>query len=185
MVACRQGRFPARLFLIEPKECKMIPVELLYRFPFFSFMNEKQLKAVAMIAKEVQLEPDDVLFEANTPAGALYFLVTGNMPYYILVTSEHIPDYRKEYFVGYINPEEIFGISALIEPYYYTTTMRADKPCRVIKIDASALRALCEVDSQLYAGLLKAVAKAAMDRLNMTRVQLAAELSDVSKKMVP
>jgi CRP-like cAMP-binding protein len=168
---------------IEQKEYMMIPVELLYRFPFFSFMNDKQLKAVAMIAREVQLNPDDVLFEANAPADALYFLVTGNLPYYIVATSEHLPDYHKEYFVGYLNPEEIFGISALIEPYSYRTTMRADKPCRVLRIEAAALRALCEVDTQLYAGLLKAVAKAAMDRLDMTRVQLAAEMSGTPNKM--
>ena len=161
----------------------MIPFELLYRFPFFSFMSEKELKAIAMIAQEMQLNPGDVLCEANAPANALYFLTTGNLPYYIVVTSEHLPDYQKEYFVGYINPEELFGISALIEPYYYTATLRADKPCRVIKIDAGALRALCEVDLQLSVGLMKAVAKAAMERLQITRNQLAAQMAETPKKL--
>lgn len=161
----------------------MIPLELLHRFPFFSFMSDKELKAIATIAQELQLEPGDILCEANTPADALYFLTKGNLPYYILVTSEHIPDYRQEYFVGYINPEEIFGISALIEPHYYTATLRADKPCRVIKIDAPALRALCEVDPQLSVGLMKAVAKAAMERLQMTRVQLVAQMAEAPKKL--
>ncbi len=160
----------------------MIPVELLQRFPFFSFMNEKEMKAIAMIANEIQLQPGDILFEANTPADAFFFLVNGNLPYYIVATSEHIPDYHQEYFVGYINPEEIFGISALVEPFYYTTTLRAEKPCQVIKIKANALRALCEVDQPLYLGLMKAVARAAMDRLNMTRVQLAAQMVDVPNK---
>lgn len=162
----------------------MIPLELLHRFPFFSFMNDRELKAIATIAQELQLETGDVLCEANTPADALYFLTKGNLPYYIVVTTEHIPEYRQEYFVGYINPEEIFGISALIEPYYYTATLRADKPCRVIKIDAPALRALCEVDPQLSVGLMKAVAKAAMERLQMTRVQLVAEMAEAPKKLV-
>ncbi|HEU0292662.1 MAG TPA: cyclic nucleotide-binding domain-containing protein [Anaerolineales bacterium] len=161
----------------------MIPLELLHRFPFFSFMSDKELKAIATIAQELQLEPGDILCEANAPADALYFLTKGNLPYYVLVTSEHIPDYRQEYFVGYINPEEIFGISALIEPHYYTATLRADKPCRVIKIDAPALRALCEVDPQLSVGLMKAVAKAAMERLQMTRVQLVAQMAEAPKKL--
>ena len=161
----------------------MIPLELLPRFPFFSFMNDKELKAIATIAQELQLEPGDVLCEANAPADALYFLTKGNLPYYIVVTSEHMPDYRQEYFVGYINPEEIFGISALIEPHYYTATLRADKPCRVIKIEAKALRALCEVDSQLHMGLMIAVAKAAMERLQMTRFQLVALMADGPKKL--
>jgi CRP-like cAMP-binding protein len=177
------GRFPARLSLLERKECEMIPVELLQRFPFFSFMNDKEIKAMAMIAQEIRLQPGDIVFEANHPADALYFLIQGSLPYYILVTSEHMPDYHHEYFVGYINPEEIFGISALIEPYRYTTTMRAESPCRIIKINAVALHALCEVDNQLYIGLLKAVARAAMDRLDMTRIQLAAQMVNVTDKI--
>ena len=160
----------------------MIPLNLLRRFPFFSFMDESELKAIAMIAEELNLASGDILVEANAPADALYFLTRGNLPYYMVVTSEHIPDYRQEYFVGYINPEDIFGISALLEPYCYTATMRADKPCTVIKINASALRALCEVDTQLSVGLMKAVAKAAMERLQMTRVLLVAQMAEVSKK---
>ncbi len=156
----------------------MIPIELLHRFPFFSFMDENELKAVTRIAQELQLKPGDVLCEANTPADALYFLTRGHLPYYMIVTTEHIPDYRQEYYVGEINPEEIFGISALIEPYQYTATLRADKPCRVIKIDAAALRALCDVDTKLSIGLMKAVAKAAMERLQMARVQLVAEMAE-------
>ena len=154
----------------------MVALELLRRFPFFSFMDDRELKAVATIAEEIQTRPGDVLITSNTPADALYFLVEGHLPYYMVVTSEHIPDYHQEYFVGYINPEEIFGISALIEPYHYTATLRSDEPGRVIKIEAPALRALCEVDPHLSIGLMRAIAKAAMERLQMTRVQLVAEM---------
>jgi CRP-like cAMP-binding protein len=159
----------------------MISLGLLQRFPFFSFMNEKQLKAIALIAEELSLHPGDTLVEANMPADAFYFVTKGHLPYYMVVTSEHIPDYRREYFVGYINPEEIFGISALLEPYYYTATMRADKPCTVIKINAPGLRALCEVDPQLSVGLMKAVANAAMERLQMTRVLLVAQMAETAE----
>ena len=160
----------------------MIPLELLRRFSFFSFMDDKELKAVSTIALELHLNAGDVLVEANTSANALYFLISGHMPYYMLVTSEHIPDYQQEYFIGYINPEEIFGISALLEPYRYTATLRADGACRVIKIDASALRALCEVDSHLSVGLMQAIAKAAMERLQMTQVQLVTEMLKTAER---
>lgn len=160
----------------------MVSLELLEHFPFFSFMNDKELRAVASIAQELHLSKGDVLIESDKPADALFFLIEGHLPYYMIVTTEHIPDYRKEYFVGYINPHEIFGISALIEPYHYTATLRAESASRVIKIDASALRALCEVDVNLYAGLMKAMAKAAMERLLMTRVQLVAETLKTEEK---
>ena len=162
----------------------MIPVELLHRFPFFSFMDDKEKKAIAIIAQEVHLQSGEVLFEMGQPADGLYFLIQGNLPYYVVVTSEHMPRYREEYFAGYINPEEIFGISALIEPYLYTTTMRAERPCHLIRINAPALRSLCEVDLQLSVGLLKAVNKAALERLSMTRAQLAVHMAQSPRKQV-
>jgi len=160
----------------------MVSLELLRRFPFFSFMDDKELKAVATIAQELRPKANDVLIEADKPADALFFLIEGHLPYYMTVTTEHMPDYRREYFIGYINPNEIFGISAMIEPYQYTATLRAETPSRVIKIEAPALRALCEVDAHLSIELMKAITKTAMERLQMTRVQLVAEMMKASDK---
>ncbi|MEW5831012.1 MAG: Crp/Fnr family transcriptional regulator [Chloroflexota bacterium] len=151
----------------------MISPELLRRFPFFNFMDDKQLKAVAMIAEEKTYTNEDVVAN-NTPASKLYFLIEGTASYYYIVTSEHDPYYRQDYFISDFNPGEIFGISALIEPYVFTASVRAEKTCRLIEIDAPALRALCQVDTELNCGLMQAVAKAAMERLQHTRVQLIA-----------
>ena len=152
----------------------MISPELLRRFPFFNFMGEAQLKAVAMIAEELTYEKDELIVGTGKPANDLFFLVDGSVAYYAVVTSEHDPYYRKEYFITNINPGEIFGISSLIEPYLYTANLKADKVSRVIKISATSLRALCEVDAKLHCGMQSAVAKAAMERLEYTRVQLVA-----------
>jgi CRP-like cAMP-binding protein len=156
----------------------MIAIERLQRFPFFAFMDDTQLKAVASIAQELPFGTGDVICAANTPSEALYFLTQGSLSYYMVVISEHQPDYRKEYFISVLNPEEIFGISSLIEPHIHTATLRADQPGRLIKIDASALHALCEEDVYLHIGLLKAVAKAAKSRLEMTRVYLVSQMAD-------
>lgn len=156
----------------------MISLERLQRFPFFAFMDDKELKAVATIAQELQFQAGDVICVANAPADALYFLTEGNIAYYMVVTTDHMPDYKKEYFIGEVNPQEIAGISALIEPYRFTATLRAEGPCRLIKIDASGLRALCEVDAHLSIGLMKSVAKAAMERLEMARIQLVAQMAE-------
>jgi CRP-like cAMP-binding protein len=152
----------------------MISPELLRRFPFFNFMDDTQLKAVAMIAEELTYEKDELIVDAGQPADHFYFLIDGSVAYYYHVTSEHDPYYNKDHFISDINPGEIFGISALIEPYIFTATMRTDKVSHIIQINASALRALCEVDLKLSVGLNRAVAKAAMERLQHTRVQLIA-----------
>ena len=69
------------------------------------------------------------------------------------------------------NPE---CISALIEPYRYTGTVHATCGSRMLKFDAVGLRALCTLDLKIDAGLMRQIAKAAMERLSATRVQLAA-----------
>ena len=152
----------------------MISPELLRRFPFFNFMNDAQLKAVAMIAEEKDYIIANSIIEANTPANSLFFLIEGSAAYYYIVTTEHDPYYKHEYYISDFNPGEIFGISALIEPYIYTAAVRVEQPCKIIKIEASALRALCEVDTKLSSGLMHAIAKAALERLQQTRVQLIA-----------
>jgi CRP-like cAMP-binding protein len=152
----------------------MLSPEILRRFPFFSFMEDAQLKAVAMITEEKNYKVGDTIIDADTPATSLYFLMEGSAAYYYIVTSEHDPYYKHEYFISDLNPGEIFGISALIEPYVYTAAVRVEKPCKLIKIEALALRALCEVDAKLSSGLMHALAKTAMERLQHTRVQLIA-----------
>jgi CRP-like cAMP-binding protein len=138
-------------------------------------MDDAELKAVAMIAEDLRFDTGNTIVEAGKPADALYFLIEGDISLYFVVTTEHDPDYRAEYYICDINADEIFGISALIEPYVYTSTLRVNMPCRVIKLDASALRALCEVDSRLSYGLMRAVAKSAMERLTTTRIHLIAK----------
>ena len=127
-----------------------------------------------MIAEEKNYNGGMDIVENDSPAGKLFFLIEGTAAYYYIVTSEHDPYYKQEYFISDFNPGEIFGISALIDPYIFTASVRAEKSCRLIEIDATALRALCEVDALLNCGLMRAVAKAAMERLQHTRVQLIA-----------
>lgn len=156
----------------------MIALERLQHLPFFAFMDEKQLKAVAAIAQEVRFNAGDEICEAHTPSDALYFLTHGSLLYYMVVISEYQPDYRKEYFIGVVNPGEIFGISSLIGPHHlHSATLRAETPSCVIKIDGAALHVLCEADVYLSRGLMEAVAKTAMSRLEMTRVQLVAQMT--------
>jgi len=150
----------------------MVSPELLRRFPFFGFMSQPQLNAVAMITNEVTFTQGDTILEHGREAAALYLVIEGNVELYYIVTIENNPDYHKEYFVSEINPGEIFGISALIDPYIYTGNMKAGTDCRVLQTNAPSLRSLCHVDAKLAHGLMTEIAKAAMQRLADTRVLL-------------
>jgi len=152
----------------------MVSAKLLRQYGFFDFMGDNELEAVANIAKEIEFHKGEVIVEAGQPANTFYFLVEGDLAYYYVVTIGYDPYYKKEYHISDINAGEIFGISALIEPYRYTATLRVDAPSRVISIGAEDLHSLCEADPKLAYGLMQAVAKAAIERLETTRIQLIA-----------
>jgi CRP-like cAMP-binding protein len=155
-------------------EVEMVSVKHLRRYSFFDFMGDNELEAVAKIAVENKYKKDDVIIEAGESADTFYFLAEGNLAYYYVVTIGNDPYYKKEHYISNINAGEIFGISALIEPYRYTATLRVDSPSRVIMIVAEDLRTLCDADPKLAYGLMQAVAKAAIERLEVTRIQLIA-----------
>jgi CRP-like cAMP-binding protein len=148
----------------------MVSQELLRRYTFFASFDEAQHKAIAQITDEVHCAAGERFFEEGGSADALYLLLTGSVDlYFNLLTEQH-----KESPIGEINPGEPFAISALIPPYILQHTARAGKPCHVIKMDARALRTLCDKDATMGYILMRHITKAAMERLHFTRIQLAA-----------
>jgi CRP/FNR family cyclic AMP-dependent transcriptional regulator len=148
----------------------MISPELLRRYPFFCCLDEQQQRAVAMIAEEVDCESGTVLFEEGQPVDSLYLLLDGSVDLYY----EAIDAPPRQPPVAEVNIGEAFGISALIAPHHATATARVASPSRILKIDARALRALCEVDCKMGYALMRQAAQIALERLHFALVQLAA-----------
>jgi CRP-like cAMP-binding protein len=152
----------------------MVSAEILRRYPFFGSLSDAQIKAIAMIADGEMIVKGSVICEEGQPATALYLLIDGRVSLYYKSEEEFNPSSRRDFFVGEINPGEVFAISVFVEPYKYTSTVRAEQDCRVIKFDSTELNKLIEQDPRLYCILMKETAKAAMERLAYARVQLAA-----------
>jgi CRP-like cAMP-binding protein len=152
----------------------MVSPEILRRYPFFGSLSDAQVKAIAMIADEETIAKGSVICEEGEPARAFYLLVDGGVSLYYKSEEEFYPSSRKDFLVGEINPGEVFAISVFVEPYKYTSTVKAEQECRVIKFDSSELNKLIEKDPRLYCILMRETAKAAMERLAYARVQLAA-----------
>jgi CRP-like cAMP-binding protein len=152
----------------------MISPELLRRYPFFGLLTDAQLKALAMIAQEVNIPDATEIFKEGGRADTLFLLLQGSVDLFYTVETEGFLDFTKEFLVGEINPGDAFGISALIEPYIFTATARADQDIRVIQIDAVALRDLLDNDPKMSCVINSQIAKAFSERLRNTRIQLAA-----------
>jgi CRP/FNR family cyclic AMP-dependent transcriptional regulator len=149
----------------------MISPELLRRYPFFASLNESQLQAIAMIAQEKSFPKGALLVKENSDATILALLIEGDID---LVFSGGGEGAISNALVGSIAPGEIYGVSSLIEPYRYTSSVKATMPVRVIEVDGLALRAMVEKDPKLGYILMRNVSIAVLERLRYTQVELAA-----------
>jgi len=152
----------------------MISPEILIRYPFFGGLDDTHTKAIASIAQEDQLPNGVTIFYEGKPAKSLYFLVDGCVVLYYVGAGTILEKFQGGIPVGEINPGEPFGISAVIEPYILTSTARTAKPSRVVAIEAEPLRNLFKQDQRLAYLMMHKAAKAALERLNTARIQLAA-----------
>jgi CRP-like cAMP-binding protein len=152
----------------------MVSPELLRRYPFFGELSAAQLKAVAMISDEITFNKEAAVFEEGHAADCIYLLIDGEIDLTYRSEKENQKETRKELLAAVIDSGEIFAISGVIEPYIYTATARVVKTSRVLKIDAVALRGLMGKKCEMGYVIMRQIAKAAMERLEYTRVQLAA-----------
>jgi CRP-like cAMP-binding protein len=152
----------------------MIPPAVLRHFSFFSFLSPAQLRAVAALAKEETLDSGVTIFSEGQHADYLYILVKGSVELFFTAEVKYRPEMTKELHFGVIEPGKLFGISALVEPFILTSSARATRPSTVIKIEAAGLLALCQAEEKLAYGLIRQIAASSMERLNATRLQLAA-----------
>ena len=150
----------------------MVSTELLRRYPFFAGLKDDQLRELAMITEELEIQERDTLFEGGTSADSLYLLQDGGIDLHYLVVDERGMETPQDFMVGVINPREVFGISTLIKPYKYTTKAIVSRPGSVLQLDGPKLRALCEEDVDMYVILLERIASTALLRLKDTRMQL-------------
>jgi CRP-like cAMP-binding protein len=152
----------------------MISPELLRRYPYFSRLSDVQLRAIAMIAEELDCKVGAIILEENKPADWLFLLVEGSIDLSYKSEEQYHPKATKVFPVGEVNPGEIFGISSLIEPHQYNATATTSMDSKIVRIDAKALRSLADLDCSLGYVLMQHIAMAVMERLSSTRVQLAA-----------
>jgi CRP-like cAMP-binding protein len=154
----------------------MISPEVLRRFPFFGGLSDAQLREIAMITEEEVFEKGSIILADKKPAKNLFLLLDGyiDLVYHSVDELNLHPVPTKELNAGEINPGEIFGISALIEPYIYNASARASTTAHVLVIDSLELRKLIDSDEKISNKILKQLANTLMERLIATRVQLAA-----------
>ncbi len=155
----------------------MISPELLRRYPFFGTLDDAQLKQVAMVCEKGECKKGTTFYEECAQADQFFLLIDGSVDLFYR-TQEEFPvkdaPPPKEFLVGEINPGEVFGISALVEPYAHNTTAYAARPCSYISLDAVALRELFKNDIHLAYKVMVQTTRTTLERMAGLRAQLAA-----------
>lgn len=148
----------------------MIPLSLLRHQSFFKTFDDRERRAIAALAHDVTIPAGTILFRENDPATHLFYLLEGAVDLYLPVSGTD----RSHISAGEIAPGEPFGVSALLDPYVYKTYARASVDSRMLKVDALALRELIDQDCRLGMKLLRELARAAFERVEIMRLHIAA-----------
>jgi CRP-like cAMP-binding protein len=148
----------------------MVSIEILRHYQFFNHLTQDQLKAVAMISELESHAKGAIVAREDAVANKLYLLLEGDVD---LIFSGGGEDAIINALVGTIAPGEVFGVSSLIEPYQFISSVRAAMPIEVIAIDSIALRALFQIDTKLGYSFMCNISSAVLGRLKFTQMELA------------
>jgi CRP/FNR family transcriptional regulator, cyclic AMP receptor protein len=147
----------------------MISAEELRRYPYFVGGEGKCLLQIALMAREATVAAGESLFVEGDKAEHLYVVTAGEMDISLALGS------GKSVVVDTSVAGDLVGWSAVSAPYIRTGACVARKPTRLISIDAVALRELAAAETDMGYQLMSEMVKVLSQRLDGTRVQLAAE----------
>jgi len=146
----------------------VVAPETLQDFPFFAGLSEIQLKSLSIIANEVSFQRGDFIFREDQPAHSMYLLLEGWVD---IIINANAQGTRQE-LVTTRTPGDIFGWSAVVEPYVYTASAVCASPAKAVDFKGSDLLALFEMDARLCCLFTKRICQVVADRLQATRLQL-------------
>jgi CRP/FNR family cyclic AMP-dependent transcriptional regulator len=97
----------------------------------FKGVSQRVLGEIGKLSEEAVFEKDLVIFRTDEKASYIYELTEGIVD---IVVSE-----KDNMHYSIMRPNEIFGWSALVEPYVYTATARSITKVKVIQIARDAI----------------------------------------------
>jgi CRP-like cAMP-binding protein len=132
----------------------------------FKGVSQRFITRVANGAEEQNYKKNSVIFGRGEEASSFYVLATGDV---------HIEIVETEGALAVSRPGEVFGWSALVEPYRYTATAKCVRDTRVIKISRDVLEAAIKDHPSEGLAVLKNLAGIIASRLRYAYRQLVPE----------
>jgi CRP/FNR family transcriptional regulator, cyclic AMP receptor protein len=145
----------------------MVTADLLSRWSFFAGLSATSLGLLAELAGRVSYRDGATIFEEGVPATTLYLLLDG----WVDILSAG-PDGRRSELLTTLTAGDIFGWSALVEPYVYTATAHCATPATALGFPGAALLVLFESDTGLCYTLMNRICRVIAGRLSAARSQM-------------
>ena len=146
----------------------MVVPEVFKDFPFFGGLTTTELESLANIACEVTFQSDEVIFNEGDRAYTLYLLLDG----WVDIVVEANKQGQPRQLATTLTTGNVFGWSALVEPYVYTSSAICASPVQVIGFDRAKLQSLFEANLRLSYTLTMRVCQVIASRLHSTRRQM-------------
>ncbi len=144
----------------------MVSADALRESQFFGGLSDEALQSLADIARPVSFEEGATIFHQSTPASTLYLLLDGWVD---IVMGNDVHDE----LLTALSRGDIFGWSAIVEPYVYTSSARCATPVSALAFAAGELLALFQADARLCYTLMNRTCRVVASRLRATQLQLA------------
>jgi len=145
------------------KEGIMIEKNVLEAFSIFSDTPPETLMEIAQLGQILEFDKDQTIFRDGDVAADLYGVVDGEVELGIAVQDKilkadmqyeeslqtRIETIENVIIVESIDPGEIFGWSAFINPRLYTSDATCSQPARIISLPADELKSIFTQNPQV------------------------------------
>jgi CRP-like cAMP-binding protein len=141
-------------------------LDLLRSHLFTQGMPESMLRNLAMLARELKFEPDQIVFRARDDAYQLGLVLSGSFRVELGTAVYAVS-------IQTLGPGEVFGWSATLDHRYSFFQIRALERSRALCIDGAKLADACSRDAELAAEVYRRIAQVAARRVQAVERRLA------------
>ena len=156
----------------------MVTVEVLKGFELFKGLAEDNLATIAELCHPYAMHEGDRIFAEATKARDVHLCSSGKVDILILVGQP----WNKNIAVHRAVPGEVFGWSALVEPYIYTASAKCLGKVEEIYIKGSDLMKLFEQSPHVGYVVMRNLSASVSSRLTETREKLTKAIAAASNK---
>jgi CRP-like cAMP-binding protein len=142
-------------------------METLAGIQFLRGVSQEHLKQIADAAELRDYSQSEVVFHEGEVADCVYLVVSGRLSLELSPSTI----YRKH--LVSVGPGELLGWSSLAEYPRFAATAVVVEPTRLVRIDGTRLRAICDADPQFGYEFMRRTMSALAKRLTATWSQLS------------